>query len=103
MFDQLDKYLNSILNAPEEELFSHNMWTFLEMGFQMFVNDTGFFLNCIEKILQKIEKHFGGHNKLPYTRIAALKQKLVISNLMYEMSFRPASYAKINSLEGECL
>ena len=87
MQERLQLYLDSILNASAENLYTFNLWTFLEMGFQIFVGDTSFLLNCVGMCLERIEKHFGGRNNLPYVRIAAIKQKLMVSHLMYEMNW----------------
>ena len=70
---RLKQFLDSILDAPEEDFYNYNLCAFLEMGSNILVNDSSFLLNCIDQCLEKIEKHFGGRNNLPYSRVAAIK------------------------------
>ena len=64
------------------------------------MNDTSFLMNCIEKCLKKAENHFGGRGTLLYTRVAAIGQKLMIDNLMYEMQLDQTMIGEVVRLEG---
>lgn len=70
---RLQDFLDSILNVSEENLYSYNLCAYLEMGSSILVRDSSFLLNCVDQVLERMEKHFGGRNNLPYSRVAATK------------------------------
>ena len=70
---RLQDFLDSILNVSEENLYSYNLCVYLEMGSNILVRDSSFLLNCVDQVLERMEKHFGGRNNLPYSRVAATK------------------------------